>query len=132
MAIRPRNRPSAEFSLATISDIVFLLLIFFMVTSTFVNQSAVRVDFPTSNSSTPSDGAHTVTITADGRYLYNSTELPTREALVALLSSELDKPGADKSVTLQVDKAVTHEESTPVIAVVAEHGGKVNIATKRR
>lgn len=132
MAIRGRNRPSAEFSLATISDIVFLLLIFFMVTSTFVNQAGIKIEYPESKSKQPSDGTNTVTISADGRYFWNSTEIPAEEVRARIEPALTDDNPENDVVTLQVDRAVTYEQSMVVMSAVAEFGGSVVIATKKK
>jgi biopolymer transport protein ExbD len=52
MAIKSRNKLSTEFSMASMSDLVFLLLIFFMLTSTLVAPNAIKLLLPASNSRT--------------------------------------------------------------------------------
>ena len=48
MALKRRNRIEASFSMASMTDVIFLLLIFFMVTSTFVFPNAIKVNLPQS------------------------------------------------------------------------------------
>ena len=50
MAIKRRNRVSASFSMSSMTDLVFLLLIFFMITSTVVTPSAIKLLLPKSSS----------------------------------------------------------------------------------
>ncbi|MEZ4825392.1 MAG: biopolymer transporter ExbD [Bacteroidia bacterium] len=71
MSIRSRNKVSAEFSSASISDIVFLLLIYFMLTSAFVEQVGIKVDLPTSSSDKPTEGKNFITVTDDGVFAWN-------------------------------------------------------------
>ena len=52
MAIKIRNKRKTEFSMASMSDIVFLLLIFFMLTSTLVAPNAIKLLLPQSNNRT--------------------------------------------------------------------------------
>ena len=52
MAIQTRNKRKADFSMASMSDLVFLLLIFFMLTSTLVAPNAIKLLLPQSNSRT--------------------------------------------------------------------------------
>ena len=131
MAIRQRNKPSAEFSLASISDIVFLLLIFFMVTSTFVNQSGVKIEYPESESNKPSDGGNTVTITAEDQYYWNS-QLVDKGDIPNRIQEVLEDDNTENDViTLRVDKNVTYESSMVVLSPTAKFGGAVVIATKR-
>jgi biopolymer transport protein ExbD len=129
MAIRSRNKPSAEFSLASISDIVFLLLIFFMVTSTFASQAGVKIDYPKSESRTPSKADNSATITKEGTYLWNN-QLVQKEQLPNLIKSVLTDPNTDnKVITLRVDKEVTYENSMIVVSNVAKYNGSLVIAT---
>jgi len=131
MAIRARNKPSTDFSLATMSDIVFLLLIFFMLTSTFVNQAGVKVDYPESASAQPSDGKNTVTITDKGDYYWNSQQV-TKEELPGLIAGPLTDARDDNDVvTLQVDRYVTYDESMVAVSTIAQYGGTLVIATKK-
>ena len=62
MAIQTRNKRKAEFSMASMSDLVFLLLIFFMLTSTLVAPNAIKLLLPNSNSKTMAKQSVTVYI----------------------------------------------------------------------
>jgi biopolymer transport protein ExbD len=131
MSIQSRNKPNAEFSLASIADIVFLLLIFFMLTSSFVNQAGVEIKMPQSASSTPSKGKSSVTITADGEYYWNANKV-AKSAIPGKIEQVLTDQNKDNDVvTLRVDKRVTYEASTVVISNVAKHQGTLVIATKK-
>ena len=132
MAIRQRNKPSAEFSLASISDIVFLLLIFFMVTSTFVNQSGVKIEYPESESKKPSDGGNTVTITASDEYYWNNEQVGKGDVPNRIQNVLEDENKDNDVITLRVDKNVTYESSMVVLSPVAKFGGAVVIATKKK
>jgi biopolymer transport protein ExbD len=52
MAIRSRNKRKVEFNMASMSDLVFLLLIFFMITSTLISPNAIKLLLPNSSSKT--------------------------------------------------------------------------------
>lgn len=52
MAIKSRNKRKAEFNATSMSDLVFLLLIFFMITSTLISPNAIKLLLPNSNSKT--------------------------------------------------------------------------------
>jgi biopolymer transport protein ExbD len=130
MALRPKNRPSTDFSLASISDIVFLLLIFFMLTSSFVQQG-VKVDLPTGSSRKPSKGQITITVTKDHEFFWNSDKID-KEEIRNKLSQAVDKDPQNKVVTLRTDKETVMEDAAFVINAVAEIGGAVVIATKRK
>ena len=68
-------KPSAEFSSSSMADLVFLLLIFFMLTSSFVTQAGVIIELPKSKSEKPTQGKGSVTISKDGRYFWNEKEM---------------------------------------------------------
>lgn len=60
---RPRRRPALEFGMTPLIDIVFLLLIFFMLTSRFIVQEGIKVDLPVTDSSHALPAEETVRIT---------------------------------------------------------------------
>ena len=62
MAIRRNSKVNASYSMASMTDIVFLLLIFFLITSTLINPNALRLLLPKSNSQTPSKPLTSVSI----------------------------------------------------------------------
>jgi biopolymer transport protein ExbD len=132
MSIRSRNKVSAEFSSASISDIVFLLLIYFMLTSAFVEQVGIKVELPTSSSDRPTEGKGIVTVTDDGIFAWNQQKLEDKEELIPLIEAFLEDAGPDNNViTLRVDKQAVFEEAAFVMAVVAENEGKIVILTKK-
>lgn len=130
MSLRRRNKPIAEFSSASIADIVFLLLIYFMLTSTFVAQVGLKVDLPKSSSDKPSPAKHSVTVTADGQYAWDQ-ELVEKDEIPRLIREAIAGDVADKTITLRTDKLVTMEEAAFVISAVAEQGGTIVILTKK-
>ncbi|MCB0835498.1 MAG: biopolymer transporter ExbD [Bacteroidetes bacterium] len=132
MSIRSRNKVSAEFSSASISDIVFLLLIYFMLTSAFVEQVGIKVDLPTSSSDRPTEGKGIVTVTDDGIFAWNQEKLENKDDLIPRIEQFLEKAGPDNNViTLRVDKQALFEEAAFVMAIVAENDGKIVILTEK-
>ncbi|MEZ4851097.1 MAG: biopolymer transporter ExbD [Bacteroidia bacterium] len=132
MSIRSRNKVSAEFSSASISDIVFLLLIYFMLTSAFVEQVGIKVDLPTSSSDRPTEGKGIVTVTDDGIFAWNQEKLESKDDLIPRIEQFLEKAGPDNNViTLRVDKQALFEEAAFVMAIVAENDGKIVILTEK-
>lgn len=134
MSIKQRNRPSTEFSLASISDIVFLLLIFFMITSSFV-QPGVKVELPQSSSEKPSTGGNTVTVNKDGQYFWNSQPIE-KEALAQRIQEAIEtatrrNDETGRVITLRTDQQTIMQDAAFVIGEVAEHGGAVVIATRK-
>ena len=68
MALKRRNRIEASFSMASMTDVIFLLLIFFMVTSTFVFPNAIKVNLPQSKQQAAVKPLARVTIDASLNY----------------------------------------------------------------
>lgn len=131
MSLTSRNRISAEFSTASISDIVFLLLIYFMLTASFVTQSSIEVELPTSASQQPSRSQNNVTITIDGVYAWNNRTLAEKEELAPLLKAVLtDDDEENNAISLRTDKGVTVQQAAYVMSLVAEYGGRVFLLTE--
>lgn len=85
MSLKSRNKVSAEFNMSSMTDIVFLLLIFFMLTSNFVTPSALNVNLPTSKVSQIQMEKVNVSISEDLRYSIND-KIISRSALESELS----------------------------------------------
>ena len=74
MALKSRNKVSVNFSMASMTDIVFLLLIFFMITSTFVSPNALKVNLPNSTGKVKNEAGVSVNIMPD--YTYAVDQVP--------------------------------------------------------
>ncbi|MFH1119596.1 MAG: biopolymer transporter ExbD [Bacteroidota bacterium] len=104
MAIKSRNKISTAFSMASMSDLVFLLLIFFMLTSTLVSPNAIKLLLPSSNSKTMAK--QSVTVYIDSNYNYFVEETPVnQEFLVETIGNKLAGQ-IDASVVLRADQSV--------------------------
>jgi len=68
MPVKKRNKTSAEFSMSSLTDIIFLLLIFFMLTSSMIQ---INIDLPESSSKTVAPTDYTVMMTKDGAVKFN-------------------------------------------------------------
>ncbi len=137
MALKQRLRPSAEFSASSIADLVFLLLIFFLLTSQFVTQHGIKVDLPKSKSEKPTTGDVSVTIASDGTYMWQDEKLGeglAREEKEALVIAEIDKYLQDSTlesrvINLRGDTAISYGAAAAIIAAVSKHGGAIAIQT---
>lgn len=82
------NKPLSTFSLAGLADIVFLLLIFFLLTSSFIPQFGIQVNLPRTDSSVPTDAQYiTVAVTSDGTYFVEQSEVSRGQLLDAIRGS---------------------------------------------
>jgi biopolymer transport protein ExbD len=128
MAIQTRNKRRAEFSTASMSDLVFLLLIFFMLTSTLVAPNAIKLLLPSSNSKTMAK--QTVTVYINDRYQYFVNENRVSELQ---LQDRIDNKIAgqiDASVVLRSDKSVPVQYVVSVIDAVNNINRKYNTKHK--
>ncbi|PKP53044.1 MAG: biopolymer transporter ExbD [Bacteroidetes bacterium HGW-Bacteroidetes-1] len=118
MAIQTRNKRSATFSMASMSDLVFLLLIFFMLTSTLVAPNAIKLLLPASTSKTMAK--QTVTIYINDNYDYFLGEVLVNESeLSNLLQSQLAGE-VEGTVVLRSDKSVPVQYIVNVIDAINE------------
>ncbi|MDL2315136.1 biopolymer transporter ExbD [Bacteroidales bacterium OttesenSCG-928-C19] len=116
MAIRRQNQVKSDFSSSTMSDLVFLLLIFFMLTSTLIAPNAVKLLLPESTSKTMAKQNVTVYINDDFTFFVEET--PTSiESLESAIEHEI--AGIENgSIVLRADKAVPVQYVVNVIDAV--------------
>ncbi|KAF5061447.1 Biopolymer transport protein ExbD/TolR [anaerobic digester metagenome] len=126
MAIKSRNKISAEFSTASMSDLVFLLLIFFMLTSTLVSPNAIKLLLPSSSSKTMAKQSLTVYIDATNNYFVEETPV-NPEFLVETIGNKLQGQH-DASVVLRADQSVPVQYVVTLIDAV----NQVNELTNTR
>ena len=126
MAIKSRNKISAQFSTASMSDLVFLLLIFFMLTSTLVSPNAIKLLLPSSSSKTMAKQSLTVYIAATNNYFVEETPV-NAEFLVETIGNKLQGQH-DASVVLRADQSVPVQYVVTLIDAV----NQVNELTNTR
>lgn len=134
MAIQMRNKRDTQFSMASMSDLVFLLLIFFMLTSTLVAPNAIKLLLPNSSSKTMSKQTVTVYVNKS-RNIYVGERKVDPSNLENVLFSQIRNEDA-ASVVLRSDKSVPVQDIVTVIDAVNEinrkngTSHKVILATK--
>ena len=116
--IRSQNQIKIETSSSSMSDLVFLLLIFFMITSTLISPNAVKLLLPESNSKTMAKESVTVYIDQDHNF-YVENDIPIVPAeLEAYLRTSIAPDGPDACVVLRADKTVPVQDVVQVIDAV--------------
>ena len=118
MAIEMRNKRDTQFSMASMSDLVFLLLIFFMLTSTLVAPNAIKLLLPNSNSKTMSSQTVTVYINK-ARDIYVADRRVEPANLENIIFSQI-RNEKSASVVLRSDKTVPIQDVVTVIDAVNE------------
>ena len=133
MNLSPRRREDPELNLTSLIDVVLLLVIFFMVSTTFVEESRLRVDLPTASSEpvTRVQDPVVITVTAQGSYRVNDRALVNnaRETLAAALK-KVAGGNSGVPLTIRADARATHQSVVTAMDVAARLGfSQVNIAT---
>jgi biopolymer transport protein ExbD len=128
MALQTKNKVEISFSLASMTDLIFLLLIFFLLTSSMVSPAGLPVSLPSSKSSTIDMQKVSVTISKDLRYFVNDKEV-TFEQIEPELASYLTN-AEEGIVVLNVDKDVKTEDAIKVAGIAAYLKAKVSIAVQ--
>ena len=127
MAISQRNKISINFSSVGMTDVVFNLLIFFMLTSTLVHPSALKLMLPKGSNQVSAKPLTTVSITSDLKYYLEMQPINIAD-LERLLKEKLgDKP--DTYISLHADKSVPFENVVEVLTIAQKNNYKLIIAT---
>ena len=130
MALSSRNKVSVQFSMSGMTDIVFLLLIFFMITSTLIAPNALKLLLPQSKHQTTANPITTVSITRDAQFY-----IETRRVSIAELENELYnrlKNEPEPTVSLHVDENVPMKEVVKVMNIAKDNRYKLILATSPR
>jgi biopolymer transport protein ExbD len=129
---RRKPRENVEIGLAPLIDVVFILLLFFVVTTTFTRETQLKIDLPEADSATPVQETELkqleVMIAADGSYSLNGQSLVKSD--LATLSSALQKESAgDSSLPL----VISADARTPHQAVITamDAAGKLGFSRLR-
>ena len=128
MAIVARNKIGTSFNMSSMTDIVFLLLIFFMVTSTQIAPNGLQVTLPQSSSQVKWIPHVSVSINAAGQYAVNTDVLPF-EQVEPRLRQELAGQ-EEPAIVLRVDKDVPTGETVKIMEIANRNRWKFTLATQ--
>jgi biopolymer transport protein ExbD len=133
MALKRRNKASAEFSMASMTDVIFLLLIFFMITSTVVFPNAIKVLLPQSKKQTAAKPLTRVTIDKDLHYYVAFGGEKEKEVsfdqIAPFLQSCQDKE-PEMYVALYADETIEYSEVVKILNIANENKFKMVLATR--
>ena len=134
MALKHNNDILATFSMASMTDVIFLLLVFFMVTSTFVFPTALDINLPNGVEQTPSKPSTMVFIDSLGNILAAYAEgerLPfDGDELATFLKTSLEQDTTQTAVAIYADAAVPYGRIVDVLSIGASNGIKMVLATR--
>ena len=127
MSFRSKNKVSANFSMSSMTDIVFLLLIFFMLTSTLVSPNALKLLLPNSKARTLEKQTISVSISPEIEYYIEDQKFPFDQ-----LENQLKQRLANEqepAIVLHADKTVDIEFAVKVMDIAYRNKYKVVLAT---
>ena len=133
MNLKPDHRDDIDLNLTPLIDVVFLLLIFFMVSTTFEQQSKLKVELPEASSQAAKQEANTIVIGIDakGRFFINDRQLVNTQfktlkmALIKTVGDNKDVP-----LVLKADAKTPHQAVVMAMDAAAQIGlTRLSIAT---
>lgn len=130
MGLRSRNKVSANFNMSSMTDIVFLLLIFFMLTSTLVSPNALKLLLPSSKAKTLEKQTISISITKDIDFYINEqkvTAASIEQELKLLINNEVEP-----AIILHTDKTVAIEHVVTVMDIAYRNKYKIVLATTHK
>lgn len=130
MGLKKRNGSSAEFSMASLTDIIFLLLIFFMLTSTLVQLP--DIELPKSDSKTVAPTSVLVVITKDGNFSIENSPVDEAalETSLATKIAEEAQATPDYTVTIVAEMGTPFNKVVRVMQIAGKYKVKAIIATQ--
>lgn len=121
MKFKVENKVLTSFSVSSLTDIVMLLLIFFLLSSSFVMSSGIKVQLPRAETGEINTGKNVNVSVTDKGKLYVNSEQVTLENLGRKLSSVLQN-NPDKIIVVSADKNVTLQNAVQVIDIAKAVG----------
>jgi biopolymer transport protein ExbD len=132
MIFRKRRRITPQVNITSLIDVVLLLLIFFMISTTFVTQPGIRVNLPKAKSKVRdiAQEINTVIIAADSTIYINRQEIRSIEELRSVLM-ELRKAYQGELIVVKADESVPHGIVVGVMDIAKSSGfTRIAIATR--
>jgi len=128
MNLRGRNKVSAEFSMSSMTDIVFLLLVFFLLTSPAITPEALDLILPKAKGKTTNVQNLSVSITAKKQFYVNETRV-SEQKLESVLNSKLNSK-ENPTIILRAAEGVPIEKAVKVMDIANRNKYKIVLAVK--
>ncbi len=129
MALESRHKTNKNFAMSGMTDIVFLLLIFFMITSTLIVPSVSDVQLPESNNQTQSSPVLVVSIDQQ-KTIYVDDQVYSLGELEGVLRKKLENYGEAPTVRLNADRDLNMEEVFAFLNIARRNRYKVILGTQ--
>ena len=128
MDIRGRNKINPNFNMSSMTDIVFLLLIFFMITSTLVTTSALDILLPKASGKTENKRSTSVSITKNLSYYIDNKLVNENQLEQDLLATLVDKE--NPTIILRAEEGVPIEKAVKIMDIANRNRIKVVLAVR--
>nr|WP_321237616.1 biopolymer transporter ExbD [uncultured Psychroserpens sp.] len=128
MNIRGRNKVTPEFNMSSMTDIVFLLLIFFMIASTLVTTNAIDILLPKASGKTENKRSVAISIKKDLTYYIDQKRVGESVLETELISALANKE--QPTIVLRAEKSVPVENVVKVMDIANRNKFKVILAVK--
>jgi len=132
MLFRKRRRVMPQVNITSLIDVVLLLLIFFMISTTFVTQPGIRIDLPKANKTVKNvaQESNTIVISADNSIFINRQEIENIDQLRTVLV-DLKKEQGSELIIIKADENVAHGIVVSVMDLAKTSGfSRIAIATR--
>lgn len=131
MNIRRKLRAHTEIHTGPLNDILFILLLFFLIAATLANPNVIKLSQPKSKSDTKAKQTVVVSIDANKVYYVGTTRVESDSALVLALQPLIQKETQDPTVVINADKTVPIDYVVAVMRVARDMGAKAVLAVDK-
>lgn len=126
MAIKSRNKVDVSFNMSSMTDIVFLLLVFFIIASTLITPNGLNIQLPQGEGRIKTQPT-TVAVDVEGQYALNGKKIPFSQLEEGIINDLSNKD--KKGIVLKADKAAPFELVVKVMNIANKHEYNIVIAT---
>ena len=131
MNIRRKLRAHAEVHTGPLNDILFILLLFFLIAATLANPNVIKLSQPQAKSDTKAKQSVVVSVDANKIYYVGTNRVETDSAMRQALMPFVEKDGPDATIVINADKTVPLEYVVAVMRIARVLGAKTVLAVDR-
>ncbi|MEE9350559.1 MAG: biopolymer transporter ExbD [Flavobacteriaceae bacterium] len=131
MNIRGRNKVTPEFNMSSMTDIVFLLLIFFMIASTLVSAEAIDLLLPKSSSKTSQSKSVSVSVNKKLQYFVNRKRV-RKSQLEKEILAKVGKNKIGRTITIRVEESVPFKHGVYIMDIANRNKIKSSLAVRAK
>jgi biopolymer transport protein ExbD len=125
-----RHKRQAEFHNSALNDILFILLLFFLIVSTLANPNVIKLQLPKATSNTKARQTVVVSITPKHEYFVGTAKIAFNK-LEQTLKPALANENLEPTIVINAEKSVPIEDIVIVMEIANKLGAKVVLATKK-